>query len=190
MSQITSGIYSILSKPFLYDLFQELIGAHKYRKNFVDKFINFRKISLMNNIGINQNWVSKQKKTGSLSLIVPNNFRIRLILTVSRCCFEMKTFSFAFQPNDMKHELFLERVAPPLTAQSTLEGNDEKWSSYDPGPMPLQSYMRSRVHSLKVNGFCSIWLSVCKLLFTVWWCSFILMKRCLNARSCCSQSAF
>jgi SAM-dependent methyltransferase len=39
MSQITSGIYSILSKPFLYDLFQELIGAHKYRKNFVSKFI-------------------------------------------------------------------------------------------------------------------------------------------------------
>lgn len=39
MSQFTSGIYSILSKPFLYDLFQELIGAHKYRKNFVGKFI-------------------------------------------------------------------------------------------------------------------------------------------------------
>ena len=40
MSQITSGFRSILSKPFFYDLFQFLFGADKWRKNFINKFVD------------------------------------------------------------------------------------------------------------------------------------------------------
>lgn len=35
MAQITSGIRSILSNPFFYDFFQTVLGAEKFRKDFV-----------------------------------------------------------------------------------------------------------------------------------------------------------
>lgn len=39
MSQITTGIRSLLSKPKVYELFQRFMGANKTRKLFISKFI-------------------------------------------------------------------------------------------------------------------------------------------------------
>lgn len=39
MGQITNGIRSILSDPFIYSLFQNLFGARKGRADFVAKFV-------------------------------------------------------------------------------------------------------------------------------------------------------
>ena len=39
MSQIENGIRSILSHPKVYDLFQELMGAHKVRTDFVENYV-------------------------------------------------------------------------------------------------------------------------------------------------------
>jgi SAM-dependent methyltransferase len=42
MSQITSGIRSILSKPSVYDLFQDMVGAGHWRRDFVRRFVRAR----------------------------------------------------------------------------------------------------------------------------------------------------
>lgn len=39
MAQITHGIRSILSHPYIYTLFQSLMGAHKTRRDFVEKLV-------------------------------------------------------------------------------------------------------------------------------------------------------
>lgn len=39
MAQITHGVRAILSHPFIYSLFQSLMGAHKARQNFVANFV-------------------------------------------------------------------------------------------------------------------------------------------------------
>ncbi len=39
MTQITKGIRSILSSPVVYDTVQNIMGAHKIRKELVDEFI-------------------------------------------------------------------------------------------------------------------------------------------------------
>ncbi len=42
MAQITSGIRSILSKPLVYDLFQDMVGARRWRRDFVTRFVRAR----------------------------------------------------------------------------------------------------------------------------------------------------
>jgi len=39
MTQITSGIHSLLSSPIIYDISQSIMGAHRLRTNFVTEFI-------------------------------------------------------------------------------------------------------------------------------------------------------
>jgi len=39
MSEITSGIRSIFSHPFIYSGFQRLLGAHSFREKFVEEFV-------------------------------------------------------------------------------------------------------------------------------------------------------
>ncbi len=39
MAQVTSGARAILSYPFVYSAFQSLMGAHKFRKNFVANYV-------------------------------------------------------------------------------------------------------------------------------------------------------
>lgn len=39
MAQITNGVRAILSQPIVYSLFQGLMGAHRFRVNFVEEFI-------------------------------------------------------------------------------------------------------------------------------------------------------
>ncbi|MDD2701958.1 MAG: class I SAM-dependent methyltransferase [Sideroxydans sp.] len=39
MSQVTSGIHAILSKPAIYNLFQNAMGAVKVRRDFVKNFV-------------------------------------------------------------------------------------------------------------------------------------------------------
>lgn len=51
MSQVTSGIYKILSIPVFYELFQRLMGAHKSRKIFVKNFIEDNDVRTILDIG-------------------------------------------------------------------------------------------------------------------------------------------
>jgi SAM-dependent methyltransferase len=39
MAQITHGIRAILSHPFIYSVFQSIMGAHQARKQFVENFV-------------------------------------------------------------------------------------------------------------------------------------------------------
>jgi len=39
MSQVTTGIRALLSNPFMYEAFQSIMGAHKFRCEFVEKYI-------------------------------------------------------------------------------------------------------------------------------------------------------
>jgi 2-polyprenyl-3-methyl-5-hydroxy-6-metoxy-1,4-benzoquinol methylase len=39
MGQITSGVRAVLSLPYVYSSFQHLMGAHKFRINFVSEFV-------------------------------------------------------------------------------------------------------------------------------------------------------
>ncbi|MDO9224750.1 MAG: class I SAM-dependent methyltransferase [Pseudomonadota bacterium] len=39
MAQITNGVRAVLSHPLLYSSFQSLMGAHKFRTNFVAQFV-------------------------------------------------------------------------------------------------------------------------------------------------------
>lgn len=39
MAQITNGIRAILSHPLIYSSFQSLMGAHKFRTNFVSQYV-------------------------------------------------------------------------------------------------------------------------------------------------------
>jgi SAM-dependent methyltransferase len=39
MPQINSGLRSLLSKPYIYDLFQKILGADKFRRQIVSEFI-------------------------------------------------------------------------------------------------------------------------------------------------------
>ncbi|RJQ68731.1 MAG: class I SAM-dependent methyltransferase [Desulfobacteraceae bacterium] len=39
MAQITQGVRSILSSPAVYSIFQNLMGAHRFRRRFVDDFV-------------------------------------------------------------------------------------------------------------------------------------------------------
>lgn len=39
MAQITNGLRSLLSNPYIYSAFQTLFGGHQARKNFVNEFI-------------------------------------------------------------------------------------------------------------------------------------------------------
>lgn len=39
MAQITHGIRKILSSSAIYDLFQTMVGAHKYRRRVVDRYL-------------------------------------------------------------------------------------------------------------------------------------------------------
>lgn len=40
MSQITSGIRGLLSHPSIYDLFQDMVGADRWRHDFVSRFVH------------------------------------------------------------------------------------------------------------------------------------------------------
>ncbi len=39
MAQITSGIRAIFSSPFIYSIFQNIMGAHSIRSSFVEEFV-------------------------------------------------------------------------------------------------------------------------------------------------------
>ena len=47
MSQTTSSLYSILSHPFIYNLFQKIIGSNKASTNFISSYV---RLSLGDNI--------------------------------------------------------------------------------------------------------------------------------------------
>ena len=51
MSQITSGIRSVLSHPLLYNLFQTLMGAHKARTKLAQDFVTFKEGMTILDIG-------------------------------------------------------------------------------------------------------------------------------------------
>lgn len=39
MGQITTGVRSVLSRPWIYDLFQSMMGAHSVRRSFTTNFV-------------------------------------------------------------------------------------------------------------------------------------------------------
>jgi len=51
MSQRTSGIFSLLSSSFIYDLAQNLLGAQRSRKKFVEKYLQDIDAARMLDIG-------------------------------------------------------------------------------------------------------------------------------------------
>ena len=51
MAQITSGLRSILSNPFIYESFQNIMGINKVRKDFVTKYVSPHNINSFLDIG-------------------------------------------------------------------------------------------------------------------------------------------
>jgi len=51
MPQINSGLRSLLSNPYIYDLFQKILGADQFRRQIVSKFINPNKKDRILDIG-------------------------------------------------------------------------------------------------------------------------------------------
>jgi len=51
MSQINSGLRSLLSQPYIYDLFQKILGADKFRREIVSEFILPNKTDKILDIG-------------------------------------------------------------------------------------------------------------------------------------------
>lgn len=51
MTQVTSGVLSLLSIPQVYEAFQRLMGAHAGRKSFVSKFIEPYPVNTVLDIG-------------------------------------------------------------------------------------------------------------------------------------------
>ena len=51
MSQVTSGIRALLSHPVIYEVFQNIMGAHKARREFVVKFIEPYPVEFVLDIG-------------------------------------------------------------------------------------------------------------------------------------------
>jgi SAM-dependent methyltransferase len=40
MTQITTGLYSLLNNPWVYDFFQNIAGAKRFRKIYINEYIN------------------------------------------------------------------------------------------------------------------------------------------------------
>ena len=51
MSQVTTGLLSLLSVPLVYETFQHLMGAHEGRKTFVSRFIEPYPVNTILDIG-------------------------------------------------------------------------------------------------------------------------------------------
>ena len=51
MAQITTGLRSILSNPFIYEFFQNFMGMNKVRKEFVAKYVSTHNVKSFLDIG-------------------------------------------------------------------------------------------------------------------------------------------